>query len=62
MQTGLIAQEIEKLMPELVNTDSEGIMSVNYSGLIPYLIEAIKELKKENETIKKEMYNLRKGK
>src|SRR6185436_12609801 len=38
LQTGLIAQEIEKLLPELVRTDKEEIKSVNYNGLIPYMI------------------------
>ncbi|MGV3602552.1 MAG: tail fiber domain-containing protein [Dyadobacter fermentans] len=45
LQTGLIAQEVEKLFPELVNTDDKGYKSMNYNGLIPHLIEAVKELK-----------------
>ncbi|WP_138480279.1 tail fiber domain-containing protein [Dyadobacter bucti] len=49
LQTGLIAQEVEALFPELVKTDEKGMKSVNYVGLIPHLIEAIKELKKENQ-------------
>lgn len=41
--SGVIAQELEKILPFLVteNTDSK---SVNYSGLIAYLIQAVKEL------------------
>ncbi len=53
LQTGLIAQEIKNIFPELVREDSAGYLSVNYTGLIPYLIESIKELKKENEELKK---------
>ena len=49
LQTGLIAQEVEALFPELVKTDEKGMKSVNYVGLIPHLIEAVKELKKENQ-------------
>jgi hypothetical protein len=49
LQTGLIAQEVEELFPELVKTDEKGMKSVNYIGLIPHLIEAVKELKKENQ-------------
>lgn len=49
LQTGLIAQEVEELFPELVKTDERGMKSVNYIGLVPHLIEAIKELKKENQ-------------
>jgi hypothetical protein len=42
LQTGLLAQEVEKGMPELVKTDDEGMKSVNYMGLIPYMLEAMK--------------------
>ena len=52
LQTGLIAQEVEKIIPELVTENSEGYKSVNYIGLIQHLIEAIKELKKKNEQLK----------
>ncbi len=44
LQYGLIAQEVEKIFPELVITESNGYKSVNYLGLIPVLIEAVKEL------------------
>ena len=52
LQTGLIAQEVQKIFPELVHTDDKGFLSVNYIGLIPHLLEAVKELKHENETLK----------
>jgi hypothetical protein len=42
LQTGLLAQEVEKVMPELVMTDEKGMKSVNYMGLIPYMLEAVK--------------------
>ena len=47
---GLIAQEVQKVYPELVNEDGEGYLSINYSGLIPVLIEALKEQKKYFES------------
>lgn len=53
LQTGFTAQEVEAVMPELVVTGADGIKSVNYSGLIPYLVESIKELKKENDELRK---------
>ena len=56
-QTGIIAQEVEKVMPELVRKDDKGMMSVNYEGLIPYLIESIKE--QQNTIEKQEKENLR---
>ncbi len=43
IQTGMLAQEIKTVFPELVKEDLAGTLSVNYSGLIPYMIEAAKE-------------------
>ena len=41
---GVIAQDIEKTLPHLVQTSENGTKSVNYNGIIAYLIEAIKDL------------------
>jgi hypothetical protein len=41
---GLIAQEVEKLLPQLVHTSDNGEKSINYGGVVGVLIEAIKEL------------------
>ena len=49
-QLGLIAQEVEKVIPEIVHGDST--KSIAYDSLIPVLIEAIKELKNEIEELK----------
>ncbi len=51
LHTGFIAQEIETLLPHLVTTTSTE-KSVNYSELIPYLVNAINELNTEIEEIK----------
>ena len=51
-QMGLIAQEVEKIIPEVVHTDNEGYKSVEYSKLVALLIEAIKELEQENNSLK----------
>jgi hypothetical protein len=40
---GLIAQEVQSVLPDLVN-DNNGTLGVNYTGVIPYLISAIQEL------------------
>eukprot|EP01119_Soliformovum_irregulare_P017090 TRINITY_DN502_c0_g1_i2.p1 TRINITY_DN502_c0_g1~~TRINITY_DN502_c0_g1_i2.p1 ORF type:complete len:563 (+),score=115.39 TRINITY_DN502_c0_g1_i2:109-1689(+) len=41
---GLIAQEVQKVLPEVVHTDAEtGILSVSYAEIVPVLIEAMKE-------------------
>ncbi|GAA3636567.1 tail fiber domain-containing protein [Flavivirga jejuensis] len=42
-QYGLIANEVEKIIPALTSIDEEGDYGINYLGLIPILIEAIKE-------------------
>lgn len=51
-QIGFIAQDVEKIFPELVNTDEDslGYKSVDYSKLTPVLVEALKELNVKMET------------
>jgi hypothetical protein len=41
-QIGFIAQELQQVYPNLVYEDKEGILSVNYIGLIPVIVEALK--------------------
>ncbi|HLP05635.1 MAG TPA: tail fiber domain-containing protein [Paludibacter sp.] len=48
---GLIAQDLQQLYPDLVYSDDNGYLSVNYVGIIPLLIESIKELKGEIEAL-----------
>ncbi len=52
---GLIAQEVQELLPELVIADpttEEGMLGLNYTELIPVLIKAIQELQAEVEALK----------
>jgi hypothetical protein len=49
---GVIAQEIEKVLPEVVGTREDGIKAVKYDRIVPLLIEAIKELKAEIDALK----------
>ena len=49
---GVIAQEIQKVMPELVDTRDSGYLAVKYDKIVPLLIESIKELKKQIEELK----------
>jgi len=49
---GVIAQEIQEVMPELVDTRDNGYLAVKYDKIVPLLIESIKELKKEIEELK----------
>ena len=50
---GVLAQDIEKVFPELVS-ESNGVKSVNYQGLVPVLINALKEQQTEIEILKEQ--------
>ena len=44
---GFIAQEMQELFPELVEEGNDGILSINYIGLIPLLVESFKDLQNQ---------------
>ena len=48
---GFIAQEVEKRFPELVLTSDDGIKAVAYDKMTPILVEAVNELRAENERL-----------
>ncbi|MCF8278032.1 MAG: tail fiber domain-containing protein [Flavobacteriales bacterium] len=50
-EIGFIAQELEKIYPELVNTNTDGYKSVQYSHMVPVLLEAMKEQQQLIETL-----------
>jgi hypothetical protein len=59
-QIGLIAQEVERVIPEIVSTGTDGYKSIDYAKLVPVLVEGlkaqqqeIKEQKEQNETLAK---------
>jgi hypothetical protein len=58
-QIGVIAQDVEQVLPELVQTDADGIKSVDYIKMIPVLIEAIKEQQKIIEGLSVEIEQLK---
>ena len=49
---GFLAQELHEVYPNLVFEDSEGFLSVDYIGMIPVLLEAIKEQQKQIDELK----------
>ncbi len=54
-QIGVIAQEVEQFFPELVGIDSRGYKFIRYQKLVVPLIEAVKELRQENDDLRKRM-------
>lgn len=61
-QIGTIAQDLENNFAEVVNTDSDGMKSVDYCMLGVVAIEGIKLLKQEVEDLKKQIEELKNGK
>lgn len=59
-QIGLVAQDVEKALPELVSKDKDGYKAISYTKLTAVLVEAVKELKTENESLKTENAMLKK--
>ena len=71
LQSGLIAQQVEEYIPELIQ-ENNGIKTVNYNGIIPYLVESVKiqqneiniqqneieRLKEENALLKSSLASL----
>jgi hypothetical protein len=52
-QIGFIAQQVEEILPAIVTTDAQGNKSISYTSVIPLLVEAIKELRKEMDELKR---------
>lgn len=59
-QLGVIAQEVENVIPEVVYTDEDGFKSVDYIKITPILIEAVKELKAEKDALEAKVEKLEK--
>ncbi len=53
---GFIAQDVQKVLPELVTADKRGYLGMNYSGVIPVLTRAIQEQQAEIEKLKGELH------
>ena len=51
---GFLAQEVKEIYPELVHTDDDGYMYIDYIGMIPLLVNAIGELNAQIEELKTE--------
>ena len=58
-QIGVIAQEVEKVLPDVVHTKEDGMKSVAYGNIVAVLIESIKELKGEISELRAELDELK---
>lgn len=57
---GFLAQELQEIYPELVIKDEDsGLLGINYVGMVPVLVEAMKEQQYEIESLKKEIESLK---
>jgi hypothetical protein len=55
---GFLAQDVQKILPELVQTDDKGVMSIDYIGFIPLIVESIKEMQGTIEEQSKQIETL----
>ena len=61
VQLGVIAQEINEILPDMVKTEQTGCMSVNPDNMTWYLVNAVKELKAELDAAKTRIATLEAG-
>lgn len=54
-ELGLLAQEVEKVLPAVVRTDRDDLKSIAYTRIVPVLIEAIKEQQRQIEQLEEEI-------
>ena len=59
-EIGMIAQEVEKVLPEVVGTDNQGYKTLDYSKVTAYIIEVCKAQQAEIEELKKQVAELSK--
>jgi hypothetical protein len=52
---GFIAQDVKKVVPELVRENEDGLLSMRHQGVIPILVEAIKEQQKQIDSLQEQI-------
>ncbi len=55
---GFIAQELQDIFPDLVYTLQDGTLGIDYTGMIPVIVQAIQEQRREIETLRKRVEEL----
>lgn len=59
LEMGVVAQEVQAILPELVQADSEGTLSVAYQNMVALLIEAVKEQSIQIASLKEQVEELK---
>ena len=60
LQYGFVAQELQKIFPDMVSQREDGVLGVRYTELIPVLVQAIKEQQDEIDALNKRISELEK--
>jgi hypothetical protein len=58
-RVGVLAQDVEKVLPEAVSKGPDGYLAVDYTALVPVLLEAVKEQQSQIEDLQKELESLK---
>ena len=56
---GIVAQELEPYLPEIISTDKDGFKSAKYANLTALLIQAIKEQQEQIEELREEIKEIK---
>jgi hypothetical protein len=56
--TGLIAQDVQKVLPEAIYEDADGYLAISYGSITGLLVEAIKEMRTEISRLKSRVTEL----
>ncbi len=56
--SGFIADEVEEILPELVKTSEEGWKSLNYIGLIPFIVDSVQNVQNGTHSLQAEIGTL----
>lgn len=58
---GFIAQDVKQVLPELVREDADGYLAINYDGIIPILVQGIKEQEERIAQLEEQLEQLQSG-
>lgn len=58
-KVGLIAQEVQEIIPEAVSADKDGTLSLDYNAIVAALVEEVKDLKRRCDSLESEKVSLR---